>query len=205
MSYEEARKYIQRERVNGSPVNTAAKFYQWSQSEKRPFNFPSNPWGFYADKGWVNWFHFLGTTPRGQWMSYEEASLYIQRESIDGSPINTQKKFNRWSQSGKRPLRFPSNPWRTYVEKGWVDWPHFLGTTPKTARIRTRQWMGYEEAKQYIQSIGLNEGSRILNRAEFWRWSLSEKRPSTFPASPESTYKDEWEGWDSFLGVQSVP
>ena len=182
-------------------------FRQWSQSGERPSRFPANPWTIYADKGWVDWFHFLGTTPKTrQWMSYEEARQHIQREKIDGSPINTQAKFQKWSQSGERPSNFPSSPWSVYANKGWVNWSHFLGKNPKTPTIsKTRQWMGYEEAKQYIQSIGLNEGSRILNRAEFWRWSLSEKRPSAFPASPESTYKDKWEGWDSFLGVQSMP
>ena len=64
MSYEEARRYIQGETIEGTPINTLAKFKQWSQSGKRPPNFPSNPWGVYAGKGWVDGFHFLGTTPR---------------------------------------------------------------------------------------------------------------------------------------------
>ena len=210
MSYEEAKLYIQEEMIDGTPINTLAKFHKWSQSGERPFNFPSNPWGVYADKGWVNWFDFLGATRKTrQWMSYEEAKKYIQRERVDGSPIKGVAKFRQWSQSGKRPYLFPSTPQRVYAGKGWVDWFHFLGKTPTTPRAprisKTSQWMGYEEAKQYIQSIGLKEGSRIFNRTDFWRWSLSEKRPSKFPASPEITYKDEWEGWDSFLGVQSVP
>ena len=211
ISYEEARRYIQGETIEGTPTSTGAKFQKWSQSGKRPSNFPANPWRVYAGKGWVNWFHFLGKPPRNptvQWMGYEEARRYIQGETIEGTSINTKAKFQKWSQSGKRPSNFPSHPWGVYADKGWVNWFHFLGTTPRTPRApmisKTIQWMSYEEAKQYIQSIGSNEGSRILNRTEFWRWSLSEKRPSQFPASPEITYKDEWQGWDSFLGLESA-
>ena len=63
MSYEEAMSYIQGETIEGSPINTGARFKQWSKSGKRPSNFPSNPWIVYAGKGWVDWFHFLGKTP----------------------------------------------------------------------------------------------------------------------------------------------
>ena len=211
MSYEEARRYIQGETIERTPINDVAKFQKWSKSGKRPSNFPSDPFRFYAGKGWVDWFHFLGKTPRnptGQWMSYEEARRYIQGETIEGTPINVVAKFKQWSQSGKRPSNFPAHPWTVYAGKGWVDWFHFLGTprkTPRAPRIsKTIQWMSYEEAKQYIQSIGLKEDSGILNRTDFWRWSRSEKRPAQFPAIPELTYKDEWEGWDDFLGLESA-
>ena len=211
ISYEEARRYIQGETIERTPINDVAKFQKWSKSGKRPSNFPSDPFRVYAGKGWVDWFHFLGKTPRnptGQWMSYEEARRYIQGETIEGTPINVVAKFKQWSQSGKRPSNFPAHPWTVYAGKGWVDWFHFLGTprkTPRAPRVsKTIQWMSYEEARKYVQSIGLNEGFRILNRTDFWRWSRSEKRPPQFPASPELTYKDEWQGWDSFLGLESA-
>ena len=197
MSYEEASLYIQRERIDGSPIKGVAKFRQWSQSGERPSRFPSDPWRVYADKGWVDWFHFVGTTPRnptGQWMSYEEASLYIQRERIDRSPINEARKFHQWSQSGKRPSRFPANPWRVYAGKGWVNWFHFLGTTPKG------QWMSYEEARKYIQGERI-DGSPINGFTKFRQWSQSGKRPSNFPSSPPSVYADKgWVDWFHFLG-----
>ncbi len=183
MGFEEAKAYIQKQ-----GIQTTREFRKWRNSEKKPENFPSHPPEIYKDQ-WSSWGDFLGTgntKPKPQeWMSYQEAKAFIQSQGIQ-----TIADFEEWKKFGKRPENFPSAPWRVYAEE-WMSWSSFLGT--KNIAPGKRKWMGFEEAKAYIQKQG------IQTNREFRRWRSSEKRPVNFPTNPNIIYKDQWIDWGDFL------
>ena len=180
MSFEEAKAFIQ-----SHDITTLRKFHEWSSSGERPSNFPSNPQRNYKGK-WKSWRDFLGTenVSKKGWMSFEEAKAFIQSRDI-----TTSTEFYQWASSGERPPNFPSRPRIAYKEK-WTGWGDFLGIE--------KGWMSFEEAKAFIQSLG------ITTLTEFHKWSSSGERPSNFPSNPQRNYKEKWTGWGDFLGTGNV-
>ena len=65
-------------------------------------------------------------------------------------------------------------------------------------RMKTGDWMSYEEAKALVQMKGIN------SVVQFSEWSKSEDRPFNFPSLPPSVYKRDWVGWGEFLGTGRV-
>ena len=175
MSYVEAQFFMAEEGITTEP-----KFRKWKKAGKRPSNFPSHPEQVY--KEWVSWFHFFGTEERivvRDWMSFQEARAFVQKEGI-----KTSLEFRKWIKSENKALHLPNHPERVYKEE-WVSWPHFFG----------RDWMNFQEARAYIQKEG------IKTSEEFRKWSKAGKRPPNFPSNPHLTYKD-WVSWSHFFGTE---
>ncbi|MCY4322049.1 MAG: hypothetical protein OXC37_06590 [Bdellovibrionaceae bacterium] len=114
MSYEEAKEYI---RAEG--IRSYTEFSNWSKLGMRPMRFPSHPQVTYKED-WISWPEFLGTIKN--WMSYEEAKTFIQKQGI-----KSEIAYRKWKREGKRPANFPSNPDRFYKEF-WQGWRIFFGT-----------------------------------------------------------------------------
>ena len=168
-------------------IKTYDQFKEWSRSDQRPDDFPSNPNRVYKTE-WVNWGGFLGTG-NIRWKvfrSYENAKALMQELGI-----KTQDQFKEWSRSGQRPNDFPSDPARVYKEK-WVNWAEFLGT----GNIWKKVFRSYESAKALMQELG------IKTQDQFREWNRSGQRPSDFPSNPNKAYKEKWVNWGEFLGRQ---
>lgn len=54
-------------------------------------------------------------------------------------------------------------------------------------------WLSYSEAKNVVQQRD------ISNLNDWWLYSKTDK-PNSIPAAPHLIYKDEFEGWSTFLG-----
>ena len=193
MSYKQAQAFIQNVKLkNGKYVETERQFYKWRKFGMRPDDFPSNPRRTYADRGWVSVQHFLGT----EYMSYPEAEIFIRQQRLKrtGRYIETEKELQEWVKSEERPRNFPSNPWRTYADKGWVSVQHFLGT----------EYMSYPEAQRYIQMV-IFEERPITTSTQLRRWSVSEERPRNFPSNPWTLYMGKgWTTVNAFLGTDKM-
>jgi superfamily II DNA or RNA helicase len=67
----------------------------------------------------MNWKDFLGN----EYLSFEEA-----REFARNLNLKSAKEWYKWFKRGVRPENIPTNPDRTYKDKGWKSWADFLGT-----------------------------------------------------------------------------
>ena len=71
----------------------------------------------YKDKGWKGWGDWLGTgnvaTFNREFRSFNEA-----REFARSLGLKTAKDWQKFTSSGKRPDDIPSNPHRSYSNKG---------------------------------------------------------------------------------------
>ena len=189
MSFEDAKAYIREQGVLNH-----TKFREWKRNpEKRPDSFPSHPEDVYADQ-WRGLGDFLGTgntRPKSQeWMSFKDAKAYIREQGVQ-----TSTEFEKWKQSGKKPINFPATPYQVYEE--WVSWSDFLNT--KNIAAKKRIWMSFKDAKAYIRKQG------VQTSTEFEKWKKSGKRPIDFPSAPQRTYKNEWVSWSDFLNTKKRP
>ena len=122
VSFEEAREFVIKLGLKGQK-----EWREYSKSNKKPNNIPSTPDKTYKNKGWTNWGDFLGTgnaTPGTQvWIPFEEARKFAIKLGLKG-----QKEWREYCNSGKKPNNIPYCPFRTYKNKGWINWKDFLGT-----------------------------------------------------------------------------
>ncbi len=132
---------------------------------------PSQPGSFYKNKGWTNWFDFIPT----YYPSYEEAQNAILRLEI-----KTREQYLSAKRYKEDPL-LPSNPEKTYANKGWINWYVFLGS--KSPNI----YETYLEAKLVANKLSISSMKEYKTRY---------KVDSRLPSSPSEVYKNR--GWKSF-------
>jgi superfamily II DNA or RNA helicase len=122
MSFEEAKKFIQ-----STNVKSRTEFREWTKSDQRPSNFPSQPNRTYRDTGWRGLGDFLGTgnvSNRDKtFLEFKEAKKFIQSTNV-----KSRTEFRVWAKSDQRPANFPSGPEQVYKDKGWKGFGDFLGT-----------------------------------------------------------------------------
>ena len=55
-------------------------------------------------------------------LSFEEAREYVRALGLKG-----MIELREWARSGERPYNIPSNPGRSYKDKGWIGLNDWLG------------------------------------------------------------------------------
>jgi hypothetical protein len=114
-------------------------------------------------------------------LPFRQAKLYIHRLGFE-----RKAQWEEWKQQGKRPSFIPSNPDKTYKDKGWKDWHDWIGF----------DFLPFTKARTYMRRL------QLKNRASYTDWLSSGKRPKFIPAVPEKEY--QYMGWISFqdyLGI----
>lgn len=98
-------------------------WYQFCREGNRPSNIPYRPDSYYLD--WKGWSYFLTgkvnkkTIP--EFLPYDQA-----KELVASLNITKVSEWRELCRTGGRPENVPSNPDRTFKNKGWVSWNHFL-------------------------------------------------------------------------------
>lgn len=177
ISYEECRSVC-----HEMECRTQKEWDEFAKSPLRHRTVPAAPNIVYKGKGWTSWSDFL--LPK--FLPYDKAKKFIQTLPFT---ISTVKEWREYSASGERPMFIPGNPERVYLNKGWVNWPDFLGSE------RAPRGLGLKEAKRIVHKL------HIRDKADYKdRWSKGLLRPS-LPKNPEVYYQGQgWKSWDDFLG-----
>jgi hypothetical protein len=174
LSYEESKEIIYK-------LNIKSRI-EWEKIKKNlPINIPKEPSKYYKNKGWVDWYDFLGKT----YLKYEEAKLKIKELNI-----LSRRKYLKYKTKD-----LPSNPERAYNKKGWISWDDYLGIN------REKYWKKifytYEEAKEVVHKLN------IKSRTE-WKDKYCKRNDfnKLLPKDPERKYnKKGWVDWYDFLGI----
>jgi superfamily II DNA or RNA helicase len=167
-----------REFVRGLGLGSISEWEEYCKSGKKPIDIPYAPDKRYKDKGWTNWYDFLG---KPDYRSLEEA-----RELVRSLNIKSTREWKKYAESGKKPKDIPSRPDKVYKYDGWISWPDFFGNM----RFRS-----FEEAREFVRSLGLK------SHEEWWKYLKSKKKPKDIPSTPHDVYKNKgWKGWPDFLG-----
>lgn len=149
-------------------------FGQWiaaRRAGKIPHDISGRPDKSYAKKGWEGWRHFTG---RLEFASYEEISAWTVANGI--------KSFREW-KNAERPLNFPACPWNVYSDQ-W-DIASFFKKPVAWSFDQVRNW-----ARQ----------SGIASSKEWRKSSKMMPREIKGRDWPPKVYRDEWKGWNDFLG-----
>ena len=187
LSFKESRKI-----ARSLNIKNMREWNAYCKSGKRPYNIPLCPRDVYMNKGWISWADFLGTSnfKNVDWLSYEEAKIYVRSLGFKNG-----NEYKIWAKTNKRPQNMPSGPSRTYMNKGWISWADFLGTS----NFKNVDWLSYEEAKIYVRSLN------IKNMREWNEYCKSVKKPHNIPANLKQSYSDSgWISWPDFLGTERI-
>jgi len=188
--YNDAKVYIKN---NIKGITTREKWKNAVKNDKIPDTIPNRPDRYYNSKnrGWISWGDFLGTGKianqykKGIFLSYEEAKKYIYNKA------SSIKEFHK-----KRPENIPSNPDKYYKE--WETWGDFLGTGKIQDNKISKNYLIYEDAKEYIKE----NLSEIISQRMWKEYVKIKKIPEIIPNHPEQYYYKAnrgWLGWKDFL------
>jgi hypothetical protein len=186
VSFEEARSF-----AHTKNLQTQKEWVAFSKSGEKPQNIPATPNWTYKNVGWQGWGDFLGTntlaTFNREYVSYEEARTYAQSLGFKGV-----EEWRACAKTKALPPHIPTNPYQTYVGKGWVSWIDFLGT----AELKANKYLPFEEARSFARSQNLK------SQKEWKAFVKSESIPQNIPATPQQFYAGKgWNGWWDFLGI----
>lgn len=133
---------------------------------------PSNPYQQYPD--FPGWPTFLNNS----FYTYDEASKKVQELGIV-----KVRDYTTYTRRQERDKRLPTNPPRTYKDKGWKTWNDFFGKAMPYS---------YEEASRIVQE------AKIETEAHYLKYRKQDPR---LPAWPSNKFKGNgWTGWPDFLG-----
>lgn len=173
-SYEHAK-----EEVEKLGIKSESKYRIRYQEDPR---LPSKPDGIYKNKGWTNWYDFFGTKMPFFYTTYSEAKNATEMLGIKS---NQEYKKRYYENS-----RLPSQPERTYKNKGWLNWYKFLGT------IAPDIYPTYLEASNAAMKLGIKTYTSYKKRY---------KEDSRLPRQPNRNYcKTGWIDFYNFLGVEKI-
>ncbi|MGV8122265.1 MAG: DEAD/DEAH box helicase family protein [Candidatus Xenobiia bacterium LiM19] len=199
-TFKDAREYIRT--IGISSVEEWKKYCREELNDKspKPYDIPAAPDVVFRDSGWTNWGDFLGTGTVAPFnrvhRDFEKA-----REFARSLKLKSQKQWVEFCR-GKRtylpqkPEDIPAAPESAYKNSGWSGYGDWLGTG--VVATQNRQYRNFEEARNYIQSLGLKSMNewRVYCKGELIELS---PKPDDIPASPERVYKDNWKGWGDWL------
>jgi superfamily II DNA or RNA helicase len=131
----------------------------------------------------------------GEFYSYDKC-----KEFINNLNIKTQREWQEYCKSDKRPHSIPSHPNGAYKDSGWISWSHFLNSDNISSKIKANNFLSYNNVKEFIK--GLN----IKTQREWVKYAKSGNRPDNIPNSVQRTYKksNEWISWQDFLGSDNI-
>lgn len=183
-SFQEARKF-----VHALSLKSESEWRVYKNSNEIPEHIPKNPPGFYKNKGWVSWPHWLGTNIRARqekYLPFEEARKWARNLKL--------KIMTEWREYKNKPFNIPSKPWIQYPNN-WISINDWLGSD--FVSTRHVKYLSFEEARKFTHSLNLR------NRNQWDLFCHKKGRPKNIPYAPDKHYK-EWISWPDWLGINFI-
>lgn len=166
--------------LRASEIARENKVRTWNEYTKLTFQYPELPRypdEYYGDE-WVDFKTFL-LPPGVKVFDYETACAEIKKLGV--------KSEVHYKSIAADDLRFPWNPSCEYKDV-WQGWHVFFGR-PKPVKKYT-----FKEAQVASQKLGIKSFNEYVKEKGY-------QRDPALPSTPTTFYKEDWEGWDHFLGV----
>ena len=190
-SFQDARKFAQKFNFKNKE-----EWFTYARSGNLPKNIPRNPQGIVSyKKEWKGWEDFLGK-PTISKKFREVLDFKNAKKIIHKLNIKSQRGWNSYCKSGKKPNNIPANP-RIVYKKQWKGWGDWLGTGNK--QPGTTNWKNFQDARKFARSLKFKKGT------EWDNFCKSKKLPSDIPKTPQTVYKKEWKGMPDWLGTGFIP
>ena len=206
LPYDEAAAYVRELRLKDQSEWFA--YYRGERTDlpRKPKNIPDAPWKVYGDEfrergGLGTWLGTGSKHPKFKiWLPYEEAIKFVHELNLKN--VSEWRAYIRGERTdlAVMPTDIPMTPPGAYAEEfrargGWGAW---LGT-----RHRRGGWLPYDEARTFVNTLGLK------SRSEWEAYRRSERddlpaKPEDIPANPQQVYGDEYRergGIGNWLGT----
>ena len=188
-NYVEGKKF-----VNKLGLKSFKEWNNYCTSGEKPNDIPSNPNYYYKNKGWNGYGDWLGTniisTRKRKYLPFNEARNYARTLNL-----KSQSEWYKYIKTNEIP-NIPRSVGRTYLNKGWVSWPDFLGSKGRGGS-KKKEWREFEKARNYVRNLG-------LKKIDEWReFTKTDAKPKDIPSNPNIFYKNKgWNGFKDFLGKE---
>jgi hypothetical protein len=173
-------------------LRNQSEWKSYCKTGKKPQDIPARPDYAYSDNGWLGYGDWVGTgtvaSMLRQYRPFHEARAFVH-----GLKLKSQPDWHRYSKSGQRPADIPTNPNKTYAEKGWIGMGDWLGT----GRIANHllEYRSFSDARMFVHRL------RLKNKSEWSDYCKTGKKPQDIPARPDYAYRDNgWAGMRDWLG-----
>ena len=134
---------------------------------------------------------------RGKQMAKQFRDFESVRELARGLKLSGQREWAKYCKSGNKPDDIPSDPSRSYKNKGWVNWGDFLGTN--RVAVYKKNFLPFEEARKFVHSL------KIKGQIEWREYCNSGNKPDNITSSPYLIYKNKgWKGYGDWLGTGNI-
>lgn len=178
-----------REFVRSQNLKKKDDYSAWAKTLARPSDIPALPSRTYKDQ-WLGWGDWLGTfniaNQKRKYRTFTEARTYVRKLRL-----KNREEWQAWAKSVNKPDDIPSSPEVTYKAewKGVGDW---LGTG--VVASQNRSFLSFEESRAFVSQLNFK------SKDEFAEWAKSSNRPKNIHSLPSKKYREEWKGWEYFLG-----
>ena len=202
--FKQARAFVHKLRLKSQ--TEWRKYCRWGLpgKGKKPDDIPADPHRVYYDQGWIGYGDWLGTGSianfRRQYRPFKEARAFVH--SLGLRSQNEWRKHCRGELQGKKPIDIPTNPHRTYKDKGWINWGDWVGTGIIAPFLR--QYSLFEKARLFVHSLSLKSQNEWF---KYCKGEIPEKgmKPDDIPSNPQTIYKEKgWINWGNWLGTGSI-
>ena len=186
-SFEKARKF-----VIALKLKNREDWKKLIVSDKLPPDIPNWPDSAYKKQGWINWGDWFGTGNIAhkdlKFRSFKQARKYVHSLGL-----KSQRDWNQYRVSGKRPKDVASNP-RLVYKKEWKGWGDWLGTGAIAPQLKN--YRAFDKARKFVHTLDLSA------RSEWQKFAKSGKLPKDIPNRPDHVYRDKgWKNWGGWLGT----
>ena len=166
----------------------------------RPNNIPANPDQIYSDR-WDGFNDFLGTAkPRNigrVWRPFSKARKYVR-----SLKFTSYLEYIEWSKGQLKnkptfPDDIPAHPYGVYGKvKDWKGISDYLGSKPSGKYV---QMWAFPKARKFVRKL------KLTSSTEYMKWASAglngvQERPPEIPVAPAKKFKQQWRGWDDWLG-----
>ncbi len=205
-SYDAARSFVHELKLKRRSEWNAYCKGEMPQLGELPSDIPAQPSGTYADKGFNGWGDWLGTgnvsNCQRAFRSFGAARSFAHKLKLESSAEWHAYCKGQRPNLRKLPKNVPSNPARSYADKGFKGWGDWLGT----GRIAThfRVYRSFSAARSFVRKLNLE------SEAEWRAYSKGKlpklgKLPRDIPSNVYRSYADKgWKGWGDWLGTGKV-
>jgi hypothetical protein len=171
--------------VHTLELKSRSKWQDYCKSGNKPDNIPYAPWLTYKNKGWTSMGNFLGTgrvaSQKYQSQSYEKAREFVQKLGLKNA-----SEWRKYCNLGNKPDDIPSNPDKTYKNKGWISYGDFLGTRNISMMLKSKDFLPFKDARTEARKIAKKYG--IKTRDDWIRRYREGKIPQHLPSDPYQHY-----------------
>lgn len=174
---------------------------------------PSDPEGYYKNKGWVCWSSFLNTNNNVRFvdkfnlsnrlaLSYEDSKKYLYNLLVDidkNCKINSSKSYSNFTKTDEfmevHSKYLYARPDSVYKNRGeWLGWRDYLS-------IDLRTYISYDKLKSLLYENKINN----IDDLNYFILYVSKDIGYNIPRDLEQSYtiRGEWISWDDLFSYNS--